>query len=369
VQSYKNKEYYQILGIKPSATQKDVKAAYRSLARKYHPDVNKGNKLSEIKFKEVGEAYDVLGDEKKRKQYDLLKGYNQAPKNEETISQQAKRRASEAYSEKKEEKSTTEKTSKPDKQPHPEKNFNDVFNEFIDNIFNKNNFSEPPPSQPKPKQTSTPKKRGDDITADISISIAEAHNGTTRKINILHTDPCGQCKGAKYTNGSPCIICNGKGEVSNHKKINVKIPASVKEGSKIRIPYEGNKGQNGGQNGDLYLLIHIQKHSLFTFENLNVLCELPITPSEAALGTEIDIPTIDGHVNMKIPSETQSGQKFRLSGEGIADSKSGKRGDQIVTVMIEIPNNLSEKEKQLYQELARIRKSNPRDNIVYEYNK
>jgi len=369
VQSYKNKEYYQILGIKPSVAQKDIKAAYRSLARKYHPDVNKGNKLSEEKFKEIGEAYFVLGDEKKRKQYDLLKGYNQTQINEDTVSQQAKKRASDAYTERSEEKSTTDKTSKPDKESQNDKSFNDVFNEFLDNVFNKNNFKEPPPVQPKPKQAGAPKKRGDDITADISISIAEAHNGTTRKVNILHTDPCGQCKGTKHMNGSTCIVCNGKGEITNHKKINVKIPTNVKEGSKIRIPYEGNKGQNGGQNGDLFLLIHIQKHSLFTFENLNVLCEIPITPSEAALGTEIDVPTIDGHVNMKIPPETQSGQKFRLTGQGIAESQSGKKGDQLVTVMIGIPNNLSEKEKQLYQELARIRKFNPRENIVYEYDK
>ncbi|MDD3012253.1 MAG: J domain-containing protein [Candidatus Gastranaerophilales bacterium] len=368
MQSFKNKEYYQILGIKPSAAQKEVKVAYRALARKYHPDVNKGNKLSEEKFKEIGEAYFVLSDEKKRKQYDLLKGYNQV-KNEENASQQTKKRASDAYTEKSEEKSTTEKTSKPNKEPQHDKSFNDVFNEFLDNVFNKNNFTEPPSSQPKPKQTGASKKRGDDIMADISISIAEAHNGTTRKVNILHTDPCGQCKGTKLTNGSTCIICNGKGEVTNHKKINVKIPTNVKEGSKIRIPYEGNKGQNGGQNGDLYLLIHIQKHSMFTFENLNVLCEIPVTPSEAALGAEIDVPTIDGHVNMRIPSETQSGQKFRLAGEGIADSQSGKRGDQLVTIMIGIPDNLSEKEKQLYQELARIRKFNPRENIVYEYDK
>lgn len=369
MQSYKNKDYYLVLGIKPSATQKEVKAAYRTLARKYHPDVNKGNKLSEQKFKEVGEAYFVLSDEKKRKQYDLLKGYNETPKNTENVSQQAKKRASDAYTERNEEKSTTDKTSKSSKSPQPEKSFNDVFNEFLDSIFNKNNFEQPPPIQPKPKQTSAPKKRGDDITADISITIAEAHNGTTRKVNILHTDTCGQCKGKKHTGSSPCIICNGNGEVSSHKKINVKIPSNVKEGSKIRIPYEGNKGLNGGQNGDLYLLIHIQKHSLFTFDNLNVLCEIPITPSEAALGAEIDVPTIDGHVNMRIPTETQSGQKFRLTGEGITDSKSGKKGDQLVTVMIGIPNNLSEKEKQLYQELARIRKFNPRENIVYEYDK
>ena len=368
MQSYKNKDYYIILGIKPSATQKEIKSAYRLLARKYHPDVNKGNKLSEEKFKEIGEAYFVLSDEKKRKQYDLLKGYDKAYKKDDNISQQAKKSASDAYS-KKASTEADEDIPKTSKKPLEDKSFNDVFNEFIDNIFNKNNFTEPPPVQAKQYQSAPPKIKGDDITADITISIAEAHNGTTRKVNILHTDPCGQCKGTKTKNAVPCIVCNGKGEISNHKKINVKIPANVKEGSKIRIPYEGNKGRNGGQNGDLFLLIHIQKHSMFTFDKLNVLCDIPITPTEAALGAEIDVPTIDGHVNMRIPPETQSGQKFRLQSEGIADSKTGKKGDQLVTVMINVPNNLSEKEKQLYQELARIRKFNPRENIVYEYDK
>lgn len=368
MQSYKNKDYYNILGIKPSATLKEIKSAYRQLARKYHPDVNKGNKLSEEKFKEIGEAYSVLSDEKKRKQYDLLKGYNRTPPNDDKVSQQAKKSAKDAYTKKTEDESFEEK-AKTGKKPQDEKTFNDIFNEFLDNIFNKDNFSAPPPVQEKPKQAPPPKIKGDDITADITISIAEAHNGTTRKVNILHTDPCGQCKGNKTKNGQICIVCDGKGEISNHKKINVKIPPNVKEGSKIRIPYEGNKGRNGGQNGDLFLLIHIQKHSIFTFDKLNVLCDIPVTPTEAALGAEIEVPTIDGHVNMKIPAETQSGQKFRLQGEGISDSKTSKKGDQIVTVMINIPNNLSEKEKQLYQELARIRKFNPRENIVYDYDK
>lgn len=368
MQSYKNKDYYIILGIKPSATLKEIKSAYRLLARKYHPDVNKGNKLSEEKFKEIGEAYSVLSDEKKRKQYDLLKGYNRTPKKEDNINQQTKKSAKDAYS-KKSDINIEDENPKTTKKQNEEKSFNDVFNEFLDNIFNKNNFNNPPPVQERPKPVPPPKIKGDDITADITISIAEAHNGTTRKVNILHTDPCGQCKGSKFKNGQTCIVCGGNGEISNHKKINVKIPPNVKEGSKIRIPYEGNKGKNGGQNGDLFLLVHIQKHSLFTFDKLNVLCEIPVTPTEAALGAEIEVPTIDGHVNMKIPPETQSGQKFRLQGEGIADSQSSKKGDQIVSVMINIPNNLSDKEKQLYQELARIRKFNPRENIVYDYDK
>lgn len=340
----KDKDYYKILGIDTSADTKEIKAAYRSLARKYHPDTNQGNKLSEEKFKEIGEAYSVLNDPIQKAKYDLLKGLNQKQPN---TSEQAKKQASEAYTESK------KTQEKPKAKPEPEKKpFGDVFSK----IFEK----------PEPPKTSKPEaKKGDDITADISITIVEAHNGTVRKVNILHTETCPKCKGKKYSNGSLCTNCKGNGEVSNHKKLSVKIPPNVKEGSKIRIAGEGNKGQNGGTNGDLFLVVSIIKNSIFEYENLNVLCEIPITPSEAALGADILVPTIYGQITMKIPAETHSGQKFRLSGEGIPDANTAKRGDQVVTVRIEIPNNLTQKEKELYRELEKIRKFNPRENIVF----
>jgi len=361
VENFKNKDYYQILGVNPNATEKEIKAAYRALARKYHPDVNPGNKLSESKFKEIGEAYSFLINVSKRRQYDILKGYKEPAKKADT--EQAKKQAKAAYSEQKDE----ENLKADFKQQTEKKTFNSVFSDILNGIFTK--VKDTDTTVKTEKQAEQPKdlpKRGDDITADISISIVEAHNGTVRKINILHTDTCGQCKGKRYVNNNPCIVCGGNGEISTHKKMSVKIPANVKEGSKIKIANEGNKGRNGGENGDLFLIVHIQKHSIFTFDNINVLCEIPITVTEAALGTEIQVPAVDGFVNMKIPSETQSGQKFRLVGQGILDSKTNKRGDQLVTVRIEIPKNLTDKEIQLFQELARIRKFNPRENIIYD---
>jgi len=364
VENFKNKDYYQILGVNPNTTEKEIKAAYRALARKYHPDVNPGNKLSESKFKEIGEAYTFLIDAKKRRHYDILKGH-QAARNAYNDSQQTKQQAKTAYSEQKDK---AKPEPKPDfKQDTDKKSFNNVFSDILNGIFKKVNDTETTVKTEKQAEyKGASPKRGDDITADISISIVEAHNGTARKINILHTDTCGQCKGKRYNNNTPCIICSGNGEVSTHKKINVKIPPNVKEGSKIKIANEGNKGRNGGENGDLFLIVHIQKHSIFTFDNINVLCDIPITVTEAALGTEIEVPTVDGIVSMKIPPETQSGQKFRLVGQGILDSKINKKGDQLVTVRIEIPKNLTDKEVQLYQELARIRKFNPRENIIYD---
>ena len=241
-----------------------------------------------------------------------------------------------------------------------------MFSEFVDKMFEKGDPQKPKQSTEKPREVPKPEpKKGDDITADISITIIEAHNGTVRKVNILHTETCPKCKGKRYLSGAQCQTCKGNGEISSHKKLSVKIPPNVNEGSKIRIAGEGNQGQNGGGNGDLFLVVGIIKNSIFEFDNLNVLCEIPITPTEAALGAEIFIPTIDGQLSMKIPPETQSGQKFRLAGEGIPDANTAKRGDQLITVRIEIPSNITQKEKELYQELARVRKFNPRDGIVY----
>jgi len=350
----KNKDYYKILGLNTSADKKEIKSAYRTLARKYHPDTNQGNKLSEQKFKEIGEAYSVLIDDAKKTQYDRLRGIAKKAPNS---SEQAKKQASEAYADNKK---TEEKKKEPEKRA-----FSEVFSEFVDKIFEK---PEPPKEHPspaeKPAPTKAQPKKGDDLTTNVSITVVEAHNGTIRNVNIIHTEICPKCKGKRYLNGSSCSTCKGNGETSIHKKLAVKIPPNVTAGAKIKITGEGNRGQNGGISGDLFLLISIIKNSLFEFDNLNVLCEIPITPSEAALGAEINIPTVDGHINMKIPPETHSGQKFRLAGEGIPDAKTAKRGDQIVTVKIELPANLTAKEKELYKELAKIRKFNPRENIA-----
>lgn len=359
----RNKDYYLILGINPAATQKEIKAAYRSLARKYHPDVNSGNRQAEERFKEIGEAYSVLSDENKRKQYNILRGIDISPKKSSAnAGQQTKKQAEEAYTQQKSKANRSSESYK--KTLEEERPFNEIFSEFLDGIFKKS-ATDTERQTSKKQEYSIPPKRGDDITADVSITITEAHNGTIRKVNILHTESCPICKGRRIINEAKCLNCDGNGEISNHKRVNVKIPPNVKEGSKIKIPREGNKGINGGENGDLYLVIHIQKNELFTFEGLHVLCEIPISPTEAAIGSEIQVPTIDGFVSMKIPPETQSGQKFRLAGEGVSDSSS-KKGDQLVTVRIELPKNLTEKEKDLYLELARIRKFNPRENILFE---
>lgn len=363
------KDYYKILGVKSEADINEIKSAYRALARKYHPDVNPGNKLCEEKFKEIGEAYSVLSDKNKRKQFDLLNGYYKTAEKTINKENQTKKQTEQAYKKTSENKSFEEAKKRAEERGKEDnknkKNFNEVFNEFFDGVFKTAHEYADEVSKKSTYQAPPPQK-GEDITADITITLPESHTGTVRKVNILHTETCNKCKGKKIINGIQCAACQGKGEISTHKKVNVRIPPNVKEGSKIKIAKEGNRGINGGERGDMYLIIHIQKHSLFNIDGINVLLEVPITPYEAALGTEINVPTIDGHVNMKIPPETSSGQKFRLSNEGITDPKSNRKGDQIVTVKIEIPKNLTQKEKELYTELAKLRKYNPRESLIYD---
>ncbi len=352
----KDKDYYKILGIAADSDKKEIKKAYRQLARKLHPDINPGNKFCEEKFKEVGEAYSILIDDKKRLQYDILRGFIN------NTGSRATKQTQKAYS--------TQTTSVPQKTKKENKKFNANFEFFFKGF--KTEFSKifPQNSTEKKsygeKQKKAPPQKGEDIITEISITITEAQNGTIRKVNILRTETCVKCKGKRTINGSSCNNCSGKGETSSYKQLSVKIPAKVKEGSKIRLIREGNKGINSGENGDLYLLIHIIQNSCFTFDGLHVFCEIPVTPTEAALGAEIQVPAINGFINMKIPAETRSGQKFKLSGEGLPDAHSGKRGDQVITVRIELPSNLTEKEKELYKELAKMRKFNPREHLIFE---
>ena len=357
MKEYIGKKYYEILGVPSSSTTEEIKSAYRKLARKYHPDLNPGNKASEQKFKEITEAYNVLISDTERAKYDTINGYNintgtnrgqQSTKTASTQSSyQNKRNAKQAYS----------NTQKKDEQP---KEFNTVFSEFMDGLFSqKNKKQTPPPKKEIPKPI-----KGSDITVDVNISPDEAVNGTVKQINVLYVSECKRCRGKKFINGSSCPMCNGEGELSTHNKIRVKIPQNVKEGSKIRISNEGNKGQNGGENGDLFLIVHIIKHSVLKYDGLNVLCTIPITPPEAALGASIEVPTKDGFLTMKIPPGTSSGQKFKLASEGLKDEKTKQTGDQIVTVEIVMNKNLSQEEKDLYQKLLRAQKINPRGDLL-----
>lgn len=336
------KNLYEILGIAPDSSVAEIKSAYRKLARKYHPDLNSGDKNCIQKFKDITEAYEILSDSDKKKNYDILKGHNRARYH----SQSNFSEASKAYKDTVHEK--PDSTSKPD-------GFSNIFNDILEG-FKKTTSSS---SQAYKTKQASP-ERGSDVDANVSIDANEALFGTTRTINILHTQTCAKCQGRPFLNGTTCNVCKGSGEQSAHKKLNVKIPAGIKSGSKIRIANEGNKGYNGGKNGDLYLTIKIEQEPNFSYDGLNALCTIPITPFEAVLGALIEIPALSGKVKMKITPNTQSGQKFRLAGQGLEENS--KKGDMIVTVKIEVPKHPSKEELELYTKLRDITKTNIREN-------
>ena len=347
MQDFRGKNLYIILGIDEEADEAEIKAAYRRLARKYHPDTNKGNKNSEIMFKEVAQAYEILGNKQKRAEYDRINGYNQKKEESKTtrLNEEGAKKAYQKQSSTTEQK--TEPPPKPKQETKKQEQNKESFADFFNGIFKQKNNEKIP-------------IKGTDINVDLTITINEAQNGTVRRVNVVHTQSCSHCHGKKFINQAKCPKCLGEGEIITHKKILVKIPANVKQNDTVIIEGEGNIGENGGKNGNLQLKIKIEKSEMFKFDGLNVLSEIPISPTEAALGASIVVPTIDGHMTMKIPPETSSNQKFKLAGQGIYDDNGKIRGDHIVTVYIKMPKNLSDEEKDFYLKLSKLREYNPR---------
>jgi len=330
-----DKDYYEILGVNESDSPENIKIAYRKLAMKWHPDIAGNSSCTLKKFKEINEAYEVLSDKIKKDEYDKARRfYNYAKYGSETNKTQKK--------------SDSENVSQKQKKNN---NINSSTPDFSGLSFNWNdlfNYSRP---QKNKSQKAQP-QRGSDVTTDVEISVFEAINGTEKVINMLQTVQCPKCGGRNFVNGSKCTYCNGKGEHTEHKRFTVKIPAGIKNGSKIRLANEGGQGINGGANGDLYINIHIKDNENYKSDGLNIIKPVYILPHEAVLGTYIEVKTLNGNYKVKIAPNTQNGQKIRLSGCGVMQND--KIGDMILIVEIRIPQNLTKEEISLYKRLSEI---------------
>lgn len=345
--NYFYKNLYEILEIEPTEDVTAIKSAYRKLARKYHPDLNGGNRLYEEKFKEISQACEILMDKTKKNLYDSFKGYKF---NAKTVSPDAQK-AKQAYK-KANEINPNKKNSEQNANNIDSKGFSEVLNDILEGLFN-----EKKSAQPNSKFTKKQKAiNGSDINSEVEITYLEALNGTTRTVNILHTEICHNCGGRTFINGSKCPLCNGSGETSIYKKISVKIPQGIKNNAKIRMAGEGNRGKYGGKNGDAYLVVKIKDDEKFTYDGLNAEFAVTIYPHEAVFGAEIKVKTPQGSVTMKVPANTAQGQKFRLAGHGLKSSD-GKVGDAIVIVRIDLPKELTDEELALYKRLEDISKN------------
>lgn len=351
------KNYYEILGVNVDSSTAEIKSAYRKLARKYHPDINKEPDAIE-KFKDITLAYETLSNPQKREQYNILQGFFKSEK-QTTSSQKAeeeyrqnKNKSANADSKTTSEEYKTNKTTQKSKTDNSNSFFKSIKFWLLKIKKNK-----------KTKENRKPQK-GDNITTEVSISTEEAITGSKRIINVLTTQTCQHCYGHKFINGDKCKYCDGKGEIKRKKKITVTIPKGAKDGTKLRLKGEGASGKNGGANGDLYIIVKLEAPHKIHFDKLNIYYNIPITPFEAALGEEITIPTLDGKIKLKLPKNTCSGQKFRISKQGI--KKNGKIGDLIITVSIEFSHDLSEDEIKLYEKLKNLSKDDVRKNLMNE---
>ena len=353
------RDYYEVLGVEKNASDAEIKKAYRKLAMKYHPDQNPGDKSAEEKFKEVNEAYEVLSDAEKKARYDQY-GFAGVD---------------------------------PNFNPNAGNPFGgfggggfgfgdlgDIFGDFFGGGASSSARRNGP-------------SKGQNVVAEIEISFEDAAFGCEREITFGRIEPCATCHGTGCKDGAQpetcaychgtgtvrtqqnfmgmtmqsnqpcpkcggqgkiikdaCSTCRGKGKVRRNKTIRVKVPAGIDNGQSFRVRDEGNVGSNGGPNGDLLVTVRVRKHDIFVRDGANVLCEMPITFAQAALGATIEVPTLDGKVRYNVPEGTQTGTTFRLRGKGIPYIGYKTRGDQFVTVVVETPQKLTQKQKDLLRQ-------------------
>jgi molecular chaperone DnaJ len=370
-----NKEdYYLILGVPRTAKEPEIKKAYRRLARKNHPDVNPGDKSAEERFKRIQEAYDVLSDSKKRAIYDQYGFYSENFR-EQSGGQEKGFQGVPNF-------------SGMDFSESGQSSFRDVFSE----LFN-GGFGQARPTGPA---------KGEDLEHHLNISFLESIKGLSTRMTLNRNNSCISCEGTgldrsagqqicpkcqgsgqeskahgfmRFSNqcrgcggtgrvGGKCKSCGGSGIAAFQESVTIRIPPGVANGYRMRVPGKGNAGRKGGIPGDLFLIITVRSHDFFRREGNDIVCTVPVTVTEAALGTKIEVPSIDGKTLLRIPPGTQSGQKFRLRGKGAPSLRGDLPGNQIVEVRVVIPKVADERSKEILRELARLNPEDPRARLA-----
>ena len=342
------KDYYKILGISKTARESEIKAAYRQLARKHHPDLNPGDKLAESRIKSINEAYEVLGDPEKRKKYDEVgSDWEEILRNREQAS----------------------KYTQPGFQWQTKQDFD--MGDFFESFFGEHMGRFGGGGRTRTTRGSFP---GDNVEAEIDLSLEDLAQGGKKSIRISSYAPCPQCRGqgvvaapSQDSRGrggqtilNACPSCQGRGQRPVDRTLKVSIPKGLTDGSRLRLAGQGGKGLSGGRNGDLYLRIKTRPHRNFRLDRYDLHAELPLYDYEATLGAKTRVPTLTGPVQLTIPPETQSGGLLRLKGKGLSKAGGKAAGDLYFHVSIRIPQKLTERERELYRELKQSR--GPRNN-------
>ncbi len=326
------KDYYAILGVPKTAPEKDIKSAYRKLARKWHPDANPANpKDAEEKFKEISEAYEVLGDPEKRKKYDVLgPNWQQAAQQAE---QQRRYRTT-----------VDGQEFDFDFGEGGPSGFSDFFDMFFSGVGRR-----------QTTQRSGIGRRGQDLETTLELSLRDAYQGGTKAVSLQIEDVCPRCHGTGTEGRRLCSQCHGTGRILTNKRFEVAIPKGIREGQRIRLAGQGGAGINGGPNGDLYLIVRLHDDPTFKRKGDDLYVDLPVSIYDLVLGGDVDVPTLSGQVAMTVPAGTQNNRLLRLPGKGMPQVKGKGAGDQYVRLIGQLPQNLSDKEKKLFKELASLR--------------